>query len=87
MCQAMEITVADLQHMSKKSEIIKEEGLVASVRTRKGFRSKENYAYKEGDRADNSIAGQQGTKWHERKSEGLLEMWNITSTPAMPSIW
>ena len=48
MCQAMKITVADLQHMSKKSEIIKEEGPVASVRTRKGFRSKENYAYKVG---------------------------------------
>ena len=67
MCQAMETTVADLQHMSKKSETVEEEGPVASIRTRKGFRSKENYAYKEGGRAENSTAGQQGTKWRERK--------------------
>ena len=67
MCQVMETTVADLQHMSKKSETVEEEGPVALVRTRKGFRSKENYVYKEGDRAENSTAGQQGTKWRERK--------------------
>ena len=66
MCQVMETTLADLQHMSKKSEAV-EEGPVASVRTRKGFRSKEDYVHKEGDRAENSVAGQQGTKWRERK--------------------
>ena len=36
MCQVMETTLADLQHMSKKPEAGEEEGPVASVRTGKG---------------------------------------------------
>eukprot|EP00731_Ephydatia_muelleri_P025251 Em0017g334a len=67
MCQVMETTLADLQHMSKKPEAGEEEGPVASVRTRKGFRGKENYVQKEGDGAKNPAAGQQGRRTGERK--------------------
>ena len=67
MCQVMETTLADLQHMSKKPEAGEEEGPVASVRTRKGFRGKENDVQKEGDGAKNPAAGQQGRRTGERK--------------------
>eukprot|EP00731_Ephydatia_muelleri_P010090 Em0005g676a len=67
MCQVIGTTLADLQHMSKKPEAGEEEGPVASVRTRKGFRGKENYVQKEGDGAKNPAAGQQGRRTGERK--------------------